>query len=154
MTLRLRTAARDRMHAHLLAAYPEEGCGVLLGRDEGEDRLVERVVTLENRRGERRHDRYLITPEQVLEAERAGREVGLEVAGFFHSHPDHPAVPSAFDLEQAWPYYSYVIVSLERGRVAETRSWRLAEDRSRFDPETIELLPEVAARGPGQETTP
>jgi len=67
------------------------------------------------------------------------------VVGFFHSHPDHPASPSAFDLEHAWPYYSYLIVSVGRGRVADARAWRLATDRSRFEPETLEPSPAEAA---------
>ena len=71
------------------------------------------------------------------------RAAGLDVVGFFHSHPDHPARPSAFDLENAWPFYSYLIVSVERGRAADSRSWRLAEDRSAFEPETLEILPEA-----------
>lgn len=128
----------EAIHAHLRGAYPEEGCGVLLGREAGEARVVERVLAFENRRTEERDHRYLIAPEQVLVAEREGREAGLDILGFFHSHPDHPASPSAFDLEHAWPYYSYLIVSVVQGRVAEARSWRLAADRSRFEPETLD----------------
>lgn len=145
--LRLRAEHTGQIHAHVCRAYPEEGCGVLLGRDEGETRVVERVVPSENRREDARHHRYLIAPEQFLAAEREGREAGLDVLGFFHSHPDHPASPSAFDLEQAWPYYSYLIVSVERGRVADARSWRLAADRSRFEPETLEQMPAEAPAG-------
>jgi proteasome lid subunit RPN8/RPN11 len=63
------------------------------------------------------------------------------VLGFFHSHPDHPARPSAFDLEHAWPYYSYLIVSVVDGKVAGIASWRLAADRTRFDPEPLEPMP-------------
>src|SRR6058998_2028134 len=116
-TIRLPAEANQLMNAHLCGAYPEEGCGVLLGREVGEVREVERLIALENQRSESRGNRYLIAPEQFLAAEREARDRGLEVLGFFHSHPDHPPRPSAFDLEQAWPYYSYVIVSLERGRV-------------------------------------
>ena len=136
--LRLRARHAEEIHAHLCGAYPEEGCGVLLGREADGTRLVERVLPFENRRMDQRDHRYLITPEQFLVAEREGREAGLDVLGFFHSHPDHPALPSAFDLEHAWPYYSYLIVSVERGRVADARSWRLAADRSRFEPESLE----------------
>ena len=91
-----------------------------------------------------RGNRYLITPEQILKAEREARDEGLYVVGFFHSHPAHPALPSAFDLEHAWPYYTYLIVSVERGRVADARAWRLAPDRSRFEPETLEPPPAEA----------
>ena len=140
MSLRLRAGHTGEIHTHLCHAYPEEGCGVLLGREEGEVRVVERVAPLVNRSKDSRHNRYLIAPENVLEAEREAREVGLDVVGFFHSHPDHPAAPSAFDLEHAWPYYVYLIVSIERGRVTDTRAWRLATDRSRFELETLEEM--------------
>ena len=140
MSLRLRAQHTEQIHAHLCRAYPEEGCGVLLGREAGEWREVERVVGFENQREDSRGNRYLIAPEQFLEAEHEARGEGLEVVGFFHSHPDHPAAPSAFDLEHAWPYYSYLIVSVERGAAGETRAWRLADDRSRFEPETLELV--------------
>jgi proteasome lid subunit RPN8/RPN11 len=141
MSLRLRAIHTEQVHAHLCRAYPEEGCGVLLGRDEGAMRTVERVVSFENQREDSRRNRYLISPEQLLTVEREAREEGLDVLGFFHSHPDHPAMPSAFDLEHAWPYYSYLIVSVEQGRVADARAWRLARDRSRFEPETLEQSP-------------
>jgi proteasome lid subunit RPN8/RPN11 len=146
-SLRLRAKQTEQIHAHLCRAYPEEGCGVLLGREVGDTRSVERALPFENRREDSRQNRYLIAPEQFLTAEQDGRQAGLDVVGFFHSHPDHPASPSAFDLEHAWPYYSYLIVSVERGRVVDARSWRLAADRSRFDAETLEQLPEEA-RGP------
>ena len=141
ISLRLRARHTEQIHAHLCRAYPEEGCGVLVGRDEGARRIVERVVVFENQREDSRGTRYLITPEQVLVAEREARDQGLDVLGFFHSHPDHPALPSTFDLEHAWPYYSYLIVSVERGRVADARAWRLVPDRSRFEPETLEPSP-------------
>ena len=152
-SLRLRAKHTEQIHAHLCRVYPEEGCGVLLGREAGGTRVIERVHPFENRREDSRHDRYLIAPEELLAAEREGREAGLDVVGFFHSHPDHPASPSAFDLEHAWPYYSYLIVSVERGRVADARSWRLAADRSRFDPETLEQAPAETPTGgfAGQE---
>jgi len=141
MSLRLRAVHTQLVHTHLCRAYPEEGCGVLVGRDEGERRVVEQVVALDNRREDARATRYLISPEQLLQVEREAREQDLDVLGFFHSHPDHPARPSAFDLDHAWPYYSYLIVSVVQGRVAETAAWRLAQDRTRFEPETIEQAP-------------
>ena len=147
MSLALDAKLLAEMHEHLCRAYPEEGCGVLLGREADGRRRVAGIVESENHLDRSRHHRYLIAPEQLLEAEREGRRLGLEVLGFFHSHPDHPAQPSAFDLEHAWPYYSYVITKVSGGRIAETRSWRLAEDRSRFEPETLELGPGTAPSG-------
>ena len=148
MTLVLREDQSAQIREYLQRAYPEEGCGVMLGGEQDGRREVARIVAFENQREDSRHNRYLISPEQFLAAERAGREQGLDVLGFFHSHPDHPAEPSAFDLEHAWPYYSYVIVSVLAGRIGEMRSFRLADDRSHFDTETIELL-EGAAGAPG-----
>ncbi len=139
MSLVLSASESERIRAHLCRAYPDEGCGVLLGRDGDGVREVAEIVALENRREESRHNRYLIAPEQFLIADRLARGAGLEVIGFFHSHPDHPARPSAFDLEHAWPYYSYLIVSVTRGEAGAARSWRLAEDRSRFDEENVEI---------------
>ena len=139
--LRIDVAHALQIHAHVRRAYPEEGCGVLLGRDDGGVRTVERVVPCANRGAGSRARRYLIAPEDFLDADRAARAAGLDVVGFFHSHPDHAAEPSAFDLEHAWPYYSYLIVSVQQGRVADARAWRLAPDRSRFEPETLEQSP-------------
>jgi len=79
-----------------------------------------------------------------LEAERQARAEGLDVLGIVHSHPDHPAEPSSFDLEHAWPYYSYMIVSVSGGAAADQRSWRLRDDRSGFDPERLEFTPGAA----------
>ncbi len=137
--LRLRPGHTRTVHTHLCRAYPEEGCGVMLGRESNGDREVERVIGFDNVREDSRTNRYLIAPEQFLRAEREAREAGLDVIGFFHSHPDHPSRPSAFDLEHAWPWYSYLIVSVEKGAVSDARSWRLAEDRSRFEPEDLQL---------------
>lgn len=132
------------MTRHAATAYPEECCGVMLGtvtRDPahgGETTLVQRVLSVENERDDSRHNRFLITPETVLAAEKQARRLGLDVVGYYHSHPDHPAEPSEFDRSHAWPGMSYVIVSVRDGRPAETRSWRLVEDRTHFEEETLE----------------
>jgi proteasome lid subunit RPN8/RPN11 len=152
-TLRLPSRMNEILSEHLRRAYPEEGCGVMLGRERGDVREVDRLIPIENRREDSRERRYLIAPEQFLAADRESRALGLEVIGVFHSHPDHPARPSAFDLEHAWPYYSYVIVSLERGRVADATSWRLREDRSGFESETLELVPDANPGHPGDRNT-
>jgi len=140
VTLRLRVQETEQIHAHVSRAYPEEGCGVLLGWDRGDAREVARAVPIQNQHEDSKGNRYLIAPEQFLAAEREARDAGLDVVGFFHSHPDHPARPSAFDLEHAWPFYSYMIVCVEHGRATDMRAWRLAEDRSGFEPETLEVL--------------
>lgn len=150
MTLRLDAVAAAAVRAHVVRTYPEEGCGVLLGRQVGEDRFVERAIGFENARADSRHNRYLIAPDQFLIAEREARSRGLDVVGVFHSHPDHPARPSSFDLEHAWPYYSYLILSVIGGEVAEARAWRLADDRAAFNPEELDMTAVPAGGGSGE----
>jgi proteasome lid subunit RPN8/RPN11 len=129
----LHTAGR-----HAATSYPDECCGVLIGRILGDSTVVERLLSVDNERNESRHNRYLINPETVLAAHKEARALGLDVVGYYHSHPDHPARPSEFDREHAWPGVSYLIVSVEKGSVADARSWRLADDREKFDEEEIE----------------
>jgi len=151
-TLRISPAAHAVIQAHLCRAYPEEGCGVLIGREGDGVREIEVAIGFDNAREDSRGNRYLLSPEQVLAGERSAREMSLDVMGFFHSHPDHPARPSAFDLEHAWPYYSYVIASVEGGRLTDLRSWRLTEERTRFESESLDL---PAATGmAGADATP
>jgi proteasome lid subunit RPN8/RPN11 len=122
-------------------AYPGECCGILAGRT-GNVKEVLRLVPALNRRTDDPH-RYLISPDDLRLIEARLRSSGQEVLGFYHSHPDHPATPSAFDTEQAWPWYSYIIVGVNRGRAAELASWVLVDDRSVMHPESIEVLNEV-----------
>lgn len=148
MSLKLRARDYATLSDHLCAAYPEEGCGVLMGRERDGGREVERVSGLPNQREDSRGNRYLIAPESFLAADREARAAGLDILGFFHSHPDHPARPSAFDLEHAWAYYSYVIAGVDRGRLTAMNSFRLSDDRSGFEPEPIELVDEARTSGP------
>lgn len=154
-TLILSAADRETIERHLEAGYPDEACGVMIGREaltpgpsprgrgengpESTRTEVVRLVLADNAREDSRHNRYVIPPEAVLAAEKAARAEGLHVVGYFHSHPDHPARPSDFDREHAWPGLSYLIVSVRGGTSDDVRSWRLSDDRERFDEETIEL---------------
>lgn len=108
--------------------YPHEVCGLLLGRFDGEETVVEEVTEAKNLNRQRARDRYALDPEDFLRAEKRATERGLDVVGVWHTHPDHAAVPSQTDLDAAWPGYSYVIVSVSRGRGLETRSWTLDGD--------------------------
>jgi proteasome lid subunit RPN8/RPN11 len=135
---------------HAAAVYPEECCGVLVGRplDGGErGALVEQILPARNDRLESRHNRFLIPPEVVLAAHKEARARGLDVVGYYHSHPDHPAVPSEFDREHAWPGLAYLIVAVDKGRAVERRSWRLTADRERFEEEPVEDLSRRAETG-------
>jgi proteasome lid subunit RPN8/RPN11 len=122
-------------------AYPEEGAGFLLGRVDGESREVTAILPLSNaREDEARHNRYLITPQDMLRGEQEAASQGVDVIGVFHSHPDHPAQPSEFDRQWALPWFSYIITSVQNGRSNGSRSWRLAEDRQQFLEERIEIV--------------
>jgi S-sulfo-L-cysteine synthase (O-acetyl-L-serine-dependent) len=127
----------ERMRDHGARTYPDECCGALIARAPGE---VAEAFALSNTTDGERRRRFLIGPDEYRAAEARAAEIGGDVIGFYHSHPDHPAVPSAFDLEHAWPNLSYVIVSVRAGRAEQARSWRLRADRSTFDEETLEAL--------------
>jgi proteasome lid subunit RPN8/RPN11 len=141
VTLRLSAAFVEAIRRAGERAYPAECCGVLAGHP-GEVKEVVKLVPATNRRTDDPH-RYLIAPDDLRRIELELRASGLEVLGCYHSHPDHPAAPSPFDTEQAWPWYSYIIVRVDRAAAAELTSWVLAEDRSAMSPESIDVLSEV-----------
>ena len=137
------TISTDHLHAiraHGEQEFPDECCGVMLGSfsADGTKSTTDLMPITNAREEEARHNRFLITPEDMFRAEKAARAKGLDVIGFYHSHPDHPARPSQFDLDHAWPVYSYVIVSVMKGASADLTSWVLRADRSAFDAEEIE----------------
>jgi proteasome lid subunit RPN8/RPN11 len=119
-------------------AYPNECCGVLMGLIESEIKIVKQTQAIHNAQEDsEQYHRFLITPEDMLSAEQTARKLGLDVIGFYHSHPDCPAAPSDYDKDHALPFYSYVIVSVEKGTAKEIASWELAADRTVFLPEKI-----------------
>jgi S-sulfo-L-cysteine synthase (O-acetyl-L-serine-dependent) len=133
-TLRLPVEVRAEIQAHGVATYPDECCGVLLGPKDG---TVTDFWRLDNSTDLERRRRFLIGPDDYRRAEARAAERGLDIVGFYHSHPDHPAEPSAFDLAHAWPNLSYAIVSIRQGAPRELRSWRLRADRAGYDEESI-----------------
>ena len=140
-TLRLPPALRAEIEADALARYPEEACGVLLGeRSGGGDgtALVRTVRVESNAHAGDRGRRFAIASERLLAIQREARSAGLEVLGYYHSHPEARAVPSERDLDAAWPETSYLILSIGGGGVDEIRSWRLAADGEAFQEEAIE----------------
>jgi proteasome lid subunit RPN8/RPN11 len=125
---------------HALMSYPEECCGILMGRrprDEEGKVVVERVLMAANGAAEPRRTHYRIAPKTLLAAHRQARALNLDLVGYYHSHPDNPAVPSEVDREEAWPGVSYLIVSVQGRRVAEHRSWQLDEAGTGFEEEEI-----------------
>jgi proteasome lid subunit RPN8/RPN11 len=141
MTLRVSASLVEAIRRQGEQAYPAECCGLLAGHP-GEVKEVLQLVPVSNRRTDDPR-RYLIAPDDLRSAEADLRGSGLEVLGCYHSHPDHPAAPSAFDVAQAWPWYSYIIVQVDRGRAGDLTSWVLADDRSAMRPESIDVLSEV-----------
>ena len=119
---------------HGVETYPNECCGALIGRDG----IVTHTFALPNTTEEGPRRRFLVRPQDYREAEKRATEAGGELLGFYHSHPDHPARPSQYDLDHAWPSFSYVIVSVRAGVSEDMTSWRLREDRSAFDPEPLQ----------------
>lgn len=115
-----------------VAGYPEEGCGLLIGEDRKEHRRILEARPAVNTRPDSRATRYTIEPRLVLETERELEGTSRSLVGYFHSHPDHPARPSQYDQEQAWPWYTYIIVAVERGMAREPKAFTLEEDRQTF----------------------
>jgi proteasome lid subunit RPN8/RPN11 len=142
MTLRLPGALAEEIRGHGEAAYPAECCGALVGRIDGQAKEVVRLVPAVNRRTDDPH-RYLIAPDDLRRLELEVQAAGQEIVGYYHSHPDHPARPSAFDAEHAWPWYSYLIVRIDRGRGADLASWVLDDERPLMHPESLDVLSEV-----------
>jgi len=135
MSLRIPQAELKRLHAHAVKGYPHEVVGILAGtRANGE---VARVQPLVNERADSPRNRYRVAGLVVLRAEQALEAEGLEILGYYHSHPDHPAQYSDYDRDHALPNLSYLITAVHEGVVVDTLSWRLVEDRSRMNPETI-----------------
>jgi proteasome lid subunit RPN8/RPN11 len=141
VTLRLSGALIEEIRRAGERAYPAECCGLLAGQH-GVVKDVSRLVPMTNRRTDDPH-RYLISPDDLRRVEVELQSAGLEVLGSYHSHPDHPAEPSAFDIEHAWPWYSYLIVRVDEGRAAEMTSWVLDDNRSVMHPESVDILSEV-----------
>jgi proteasome lid subunit RPN8/RPN11 len=137
-TLTISRELAEKIRAHGAETYPYECCGALLGRDNSLREILN-LFPLVNRRDDSPRNRFSVTAEDVLEAEKAARLQGIDVVGWYHSHPDHPARPSQFDRDHAWPWYSYIIVSVAEGKPQDMTSWRLNDDRAEFSPEGIDI---------------
>jgi proteasome lid subunit RPN8/RPN11 len=129
------------IRAHGVKDYPYECCGLLLGHYGADGKVVTETYAISNEREESaKRNRFLIEPVELMRGERYARERDLEVVGFYHSHPDSPAVPSQYDLEHAWPTYSYIIVKTLADDATDLFSWEQEPDRSRFNQEEIRVI--------------
>ncbi len=131
----------DAIKAHAEADYPHECGGLLLGHFAADNaKTVIETLPMNNTADiERRHDRVLIEPRALMLADKKARERGLDVIGYYHSHPDDEAVPSQFDLDHALPVWSYIIVSVRSGKAVDWNSWEMENDRSKFNKEPTEI---------------
>jgi len=133
----LAAAARQLLEAHAAETYPHECCGALYGEATGTSFTVVEAVRFPNTTSEGPRRRFLIQPSDYRVAEAHARDTKRPLIGFYHSHPDHPARPSQYDLDHAWPNMLYTITSVREGRVEITTAWQLREDRSQFDERSI-----------------
>ena len=151
--LRISQLNYEALRAHGEESYPHECCGVLLGRFDGADRIVERVVRCTNTRTDRGEDRYNIDPAELVKIQREGRQARLDIVGFYHSHPDHPAQWSQTDFNEAhWIGCSYVITSVPKRKATVTNSFLLTgevEETKRFEDEEIRVGEPVPATRTG-----
>jgi proteasome lid subunit RPN8/RPN11 len=137
LAIKLKSEHLEQIRKHGEQAYPYECCGFLLGSRDGDTNLVAEVYAAENERQDSRETRYLITPLQSKKADDYARDRGIGVIGYYHSHPDHPAAPSGYDLDHScWPGESYVIVAVEKGKSAALNSFT-KPDYDKFEQEEI-----------------
>ncbi|MER3524160.1 MAG: hypothetical protein C4326_08860 [Ignavibacteria bacterium] len=138
--LHLTHTALHKLKVHAMRSSPEECCGMVLGTEAGDTRRACDILEAHNAGIELRERRYHILPEEYRRAEAFAARHGVQILGLYHSHPNHPAEPSLLDLEYALPWFSYIIVAVEKGIPSAVRSWRLREDRSHFDEERLETI--------------
>ena len=137
MSIRLKQEHLDQIRKHGEQTYPFECCGFLLGVRESETNVLNEAFPAENERQESQETRYLITPQQYKRADNYARTRGLGIIGYYHSHPDHPAAPSGYDLDHScWPGESYIIVAVEKGKSAALNSFT-KPDYASFEQEEI-----------------
>jgi proteasome lid subunit RPN8/RPN11 len=142
--LRIHYADYEALRAHGEETYPNECCGVLLGKNiVGEGNYVQQIVRAGNTRTDSAHNRYNIAPQELVKIQRQARSLGLDIVGFYHSHPDHPAQWSKTDFAEAhWLGCSYIITSVEQGKAITTNSFLLlgtGEDDKKFEDEAIQI---------------
>jgi proteasome lid subunit RPN8/RPN11 len=152
MALLLQPGIAEAIAAHGTETYPNECCGALYGRDG----VVTSSFALPNTTEEGPRRRFLVRPQDYRDAEHRAKELSADLLGFYHSHPDHPARPSQYVLDHAWPFFSYIIVAVRAGTPEDMTSWRLRDDRSAFDQEQLtygqhDSHPDAAAPIHGQE---
>lgn len=132
MTVHLPETIRQQINRHAEKDYPYECCGFMLGYIRDDVRHITELRIQDNERENSKENRFLISPEAFRDAERYATNQDLDMLGVYHSHPDHPADPSEFDRTHAWPWYTYIIISVNDGNAGNLKAWQLHEDRSGY----------------------
>jgi proteasome lid subunit RPN8/RPN11 len=141
MAIKLTQALQQRIFQQMEGTFPNEGGGFLLGTKQGDDTLIADVLQVENVfETEEQYHRYAMTPQNWMKMEDEADARGLTLVGYYHSHPNHVAIPSEFDREHALPNFIYIITSVMQGKAVEMLVWELTHDRSRFDARTLEIV--------------
>lgn len=126
----------DEMYRDALQSFPDECCGFFFGKELEDERIITNILVVRNRKEGDKRRRFEISPKDYLNAERFADENDLQLLGVYHSHPNHPAIPSEHDRVAAQPYFSYIIISVKENEIADTRSWQL-NDNFQFEEEKI-----------------
>jgi proteasome lid subunit RPN8/RPN11 len=138
MRVHLKSELQTRIFQHLESSYPNEGGGFLLGTVDGDTISIADTVQVENIfEKEEQYHRYAMTPQDWARLEDQVDARGLTLVGYYHSHPDSPAIPSIYDRDHALPNFTYIITQVQGGKAVDMRVWRLREDRSQFDADTL-----------------
>jgi proteasome lid subunit RPN8/RPN11 len=142
MIIKLRADQLKAIEVHCESTYPSEGAGFLLGRMlDCETLLIEAVLPVKNKReAEARHNRYELSPKDYMRAETVAMDQGIDLAGVFHSHPDHPSTPSDFDRDHALPRFVYLITSVQASKAVLTQAWRLDDGREGFVEDQLDVV--------------
>jgi len=121
-----------RILRHAIRIYPKEACGILLNHPE-EARHIKKVYPTKNISSEDQATRYLVDPNEFIDADKWAEEEGLDICGFYHSHPDHPSAPSEYDRKMAWEGYLYLILSIKGGKFQDARAWIYDSKKEQFE---------------------
>lgn len=141
MVIKLGQALQQRIFKQMEATFPNEGGGFLLGTKQGENTLIEDVLQIENVfETEEQYHRYAMTPQNWMKMEDEADARNLTLVGYYHSHPNHVAIPSEYDREHALPNFIYIITSVMEGQAADMLVWELSHDRSKFESRSLEIL--------------
>jgi proteasome lid subunit RPN8/RPN11 len=138
MKVSIGKALQGEIFKHLQSCYPNEGGGFLLGSNSNDTVQISETIQVQNVfEQEEQYHRYAMTPQDWMKLEDEADARGLTLVGYYHSHPDSPAIPSIYDRDHALPHFTYLITQVNEGKVVEMLAWRLRDDRSQFDAETL-----------------